>query len=71
MIDDLKQYKDLKKVKIVYKELIEAAKSLTAAMEILQPYVKYIWVQESISIMHNSRTIIEININNYKRVLKL
>lgn len=66
---DLKAFKDLKRAKLIYKELIEAKDALTVSMDKLYPYRKYSWIQESISIMHNSRTLIEININKFKRVL--
>lgn len=71
MSNDLKAYKDSKKAKIVYKELCEASKNLAAAIEILRPQGHYIWIQECICVMHNSRTIIETNVRNYKKALKL
>lgn len=66
---NLSDYKNLKKVKIVYKELIEAREKLTAAIESLKKYSKYSMIGESLSVLHNSRTLIEIHINKFKRTL--
>lgn len=69
MTTNLVDYKNLKKLKIVNQDLEEINKRLTTCIETLKDYKKYIPVMESISILHNSRTIIEININKYKRIL--
>ena len=67
---NLNDYKNLKKVKIVYNDLLEAREKLTAAIESLKKYQKYNMIGESISVLHNSRTLIEIHINKFKRTLE-
>lgn len=64
---NIEDYKNLKKLELVYKDLIEVQKRLSASLDLLQDYKKYIQVMESISVLHNSRTIIEININKFKK----
>jgi hypothetical protein len=67
---NLDDYKNIKKLEIVYKDLIVIRERLTASLELLKEFnSKYIHVQECVSVLHNSRTIIEININKYKKVL--
>jgi hypothetical protein len=66
---NIEDYKNLKKLEIVYKDLLVIKDRLTASIELLNPYKKYIHVMESVSVLHNSRTIIEININKYKKAL--
>lgn len=66
---DLTDFKNKKKLEIVYKDLLEIQTRLTGAIELLKDYNKYIHVMESVSVLHNSRTIIEININKYKKAL--
>lgn len=70
MTTNLQDYKNIKKLELVYVDLLEIQKRLTSCMELLKPYSKYIQVMESISVLHNSRTLIEININKYKRTLE-
>lgn len=67
---NLNDYKNLKKLELVYTDLVSIKNHLTSCIEILKPYSKYIQVMESISVLHNSRTIIEINIDKYKRTLE-
>jgi hypothetical protein len=66
---NLDDYKNIKKIELVYKDLVTIKDRLTSAIELLKDYKKYIHVMESVSVLHNSRTIIEININKYKKVL--
>lgn len=67
---NISDYKNLKKVKIISQDLQEINKRLTICIESLKDYKKYIPVMESISTLHNSRTILEIHINKYKRLLE-
>lgn len=67
---NLKEYKDLKRLKLIYDDLIIIKDKLTVSIESLKPHGKYIPVMESLSILHNSRTLIEINISKYKRLLE-
>jgi len=66
---NLNDYKNLKKVKLVYQQLQEARDILTASIESLKKYQKYNMIGESLSVLHNSRTLIEIHINKFKRSL--
>jgi len=63
-------YKNSKKTKIIAKELKEAQALLTQCIENLKEYKKYVPVMESISTLHNSRTIIEIHLDKYNRLMK-
>lgn len=69
MITNLTDFKNLKKIKKVYNDLLEVQKELTNSIERLKKHIKYIPVNESLSVLHNSRTIVEIHINKFKRVL--
>lgn len=66
---NLNDYKNLKKVKLVYQQLQEARDILTTSIESLKKYQKYNMIGESLSVLHNSRTLIEIHINKFKRSL--
>lgn len=66
---NINDYKNNKKDELIYSELLELKSRLSAAIELLKGYNKYIQVMESISVLHNTRTIIEININKYKKIL--
>jgi hypothetical protein len=66
---NLNEYKDLKRMKLIYEDLVKIQAGLTTSLEVLKPYGKYVPVMESLSILHNSRTLIEININKYKRLI--
>ena len=67
---NLKEYKDLKKVKIVHKDLIEIQRLLTTFISALEPHKKYIAVIESLNTLRNSKTLIEINLEKFKRLLE-
>lgn len=71
MTTNLNDYKNIKKMKIVYKDLIEVQSLLIKQIEEMRPFKKYIHVQECLSIMHNSRTLIEIHLNKFKRALDI
>lgn len=70
MIKDLNEYKDLKKCKLIYDDLMKIQAKLTTSIEELKPYAHYIPVMEAISIIHNSRTLIEIKISKYKDIVE-
>lgn len=67
---DFNDFKNNKKNKIIMRDLMEIQKRLTTSISSLNDFKQYIPVMESISILHNSRTLIEININKYKRLLE-
>lgn len=67
---NLSDFKNLKKLKLMASDLEKAHKLLTTSIESLKDYKKYVPVMESISILHNSRTIIEIHLNKYKRLVE-
>lgn len=66
---NLNEYKDLKQAQLIYKELIEAQTRLTTSIDLLKDYSKYVGIQESLSVLHNTRTLIEINLNKYKKIV--
>ncbi len=66
---NIEDYKNIKKLELVYKDLLNIRDRMTSCIELLKEYNKYIHVMESVSVLHNSRTIIEININKYKKAL--
>jgi hypothetical protein len=70
MMINIKEYKDLKKAKIVYKDLIELNGLLTTFIAKLQPYKKYIATMESLSALSNSKSLIQINLEKFKRVIE-
>ena len=67
---NLEDYKNIKKLELVHKDLISLKDRLTSSIELLKDYNKYIPAMESISVLHNSRTIVEININKIGRAIK-
>lgn len=67
---NINDYKNLKKLELTYKDLLEVKSRLTSAIELLKDYTKYIQVMESFSVLHNSRTIIEIHINKFEKSLE-
>jgi hypothetical protein len=67
---NITDYKNLKKLELVHKDLLEIQKRLTTSLDLLKDYTKYIQVMESVSVLHNSRTIIEININKFRKALE-
>lgn len=70
MIKSLKDYKDLKKIKLVHNDLIDIREQLTTSITKLEKFKHYIPVMEAISALHNSRTLIEIHLNKYNRILE-
>lgn len=70
MTVNIKDYKDLKKAKLVYKDLLDVKQRLTTSITDLAPYRKYIPVMESISTLQNSLTLIDIHLGKFKRVIE-
>lgn len=66
---DIRDFKNLKKLKIMHNDLQAIHTILTTSLDALAPYKKYYPVMESLSILHNSRTLIEIHIHKYKRLV--
>lgn len=66
---NLTDYKNKKKVTILHKELSDAVTKLSASIELLKGHTKYIPVQESISVLSNSRTLLEIHLFKCKKIL--
>lgn len=69
MIKNLNDYKNEKFTKETEKEFNDIINKLTTSIELLKSYSKYIWIMESLSILHNSRTLFEIKANKLKEVL--
>ncbi len=67
---DLKDYKSQKKAKIVLNDLIKLDIVLTNAIKELQPFKKYIATMESLSALSNSKSLVQINLEKFKRVIE-
>lgn len=67
---NITDFKNKKKLQIIAKDLAECKKRLSTSIELLKDYGKYIPIMESLSTLHNSRTLIEIHLNKYKRVIE-
>jgi hypothetical protein len=67
MIKNLKEYKDLKIVAKEVEELPEIIKQLNNCIDALKSHSKHIPIMESISILHNSRTLFEIKLDKLKK----
>jgi len=67
---DLDEYKNKKKLKDIVKDLEDCKIKLTGSLNLLEVHKKYIPIMESISVLHNSRTLIEIHLNKYKNLLE-
>lgn len=66
---NITEYKTRKKVKLVHKELLEVVKILNEAAEKLKKYSKYIPVVEVVQNLANNKTVIEIHVNKFKRII--
>lgn len=67
---NITDFKNKKKLQIVAKDLAECKKRLSTSIELLKDYSKYIPVMESLSTLHNSRTLIEIHLNKYRKAVE-
>lgn len=70
MIKNLNEYKDLKKSEEEYKELLIIKNKLNNCIDALKTHSKYVFIMESLSILHNSRTLVEIKINQRENYVK-
>lgn len=67
-LTNLKEYKTKKQIDIIAKDLSELQLNMTKCLTLLQPYKKYIPAMECISTIINSKSIIDIHLNKYKRL---
>jgi hypothetical protein len=67
---NIKEYKDLKKAKIVYNDLVELNTLLTTFITQLQPYKKYIATMESLSALSNSKSLVQTMLEKFKRIIE-
>lgn len=70
MIKNLEDYKEQKTTENQIKDYSEMIAKLNNCIDSLKNYSKYIPIMESISILHNSRTLFEIKLDITKRNLK-
>lgn len=63
MIKNLNDYKDSKKTQDEINELAKIIYSLNNCIDELKPHSKHINIMESLSILHNSRTLFEIKLD--------
>lgn len=67
MIKNLNEYKDSKNAEIKYNEFVVIKTKLNNCIDILKVHSKNVLIMESLSILHNSRTLIEIQLDKYKK----
>jgi len=65
----LKQYKELKRVKLLLKELLEINQLLTRQMGELKPYCKYEMAKNCVRQIEESRYILGNYIKKYKKIV--
>lgn len=66
-IKNLNEYKDLKNTEIQKKELSEIINQLNNCIDALKFHSKHVTIMESLSILHNSRTLFEIQLDKLRR----
>jgi len=69
MIKSIKDYKDLKKIKVIAEDLQKIDTLLTTCNTMLDPFKKYKYVMEIISVISNNKTLIKIHLNKSHRLL--
>lgn len=67
---DFKKKKDLKKIAVMVEELEAAILLMDTSIRGLNLFMKYIPVMEATSSLLNNKTLLEIHLNKYKRMLK-
>lgn len=66
-IKNLNEYKDLKNTESKIKEFGEIINKLNNCIDSLKIHSKHINIMESLSILHNSRTLFEIQLGKLKK----
>ena len=69
-LSNLSDIRDRKKAKEIYDELKTIHSKLTISIENLAVHAKFVYIMESLSILHNSRSLLEIKIAQYEEILK-
>jgi hypothetical protein len=67
---DFKEHKSKKKAAHIASELEQVIKIMDLFIRGLTPFSKYIQVMESMSCLQNNKTLLEIHINKYKRIVE-
>lgn len=67
---NLTDYKNLKKVKLIVKDLKEVEKRINSSIKTFEAYSKYIPVAEILAVLNNNKTIIDIHLNKYNKLVE-
>ena len=68
-IVNLKNHKDKKKAAVIAEDLAQVTRIMSLTLDALKHYNKYIQVAETISCVQNSKTLIDIHLKKYERIL--
>lgn len=66
----LDDHKSKKKAAVIANELEQAVKVMDLAMRGLAPFSKYIQVMETLSCIKNNKTLLDIHLSKYKRLIE-
>lgn len=66
-VTKLQDVKDLKKLKIIAKELEELLKIYTLSLQVFGHYKKYLPCQETIKVLQSNKMLLEIHLNKIKK----
>ena len=66
---DLKNHKDRKKAELIAGELEKAVHVMDLSIRGLTPFSKYTQVMETISCVQNNKTLLEIHLSKYRKLI--
>ena len=69
-VTSLKDFKDSKKAKIIHGELLVVIRIFNLAIEALKHYARYGIVQKVISVIQSNKTLLEIHVKKYEKLLE-
>lgn len=67
-VEDIGSFKAKKKAKLIAKELEQVVKIINLTIDGLSHFTKYMTVMETISVLQNNKTLIEIHLAKFKRL---
>ena len=70
MTDDLRRYKEKKKAKIIAADLVNIIKIMNLSLKGLSFYSKYATIKETMAILKDSKTVLEIHLAKYNKLLE-
>lgn len=69
-VKSLKNHKDKKKAALIAEDLEKVLHIMNLTLDALKHYNKYIQVMETLSTIQNSKTLIEIHLAKYQKILE-